>query len=159
MSSEFFSSNHFQNGEHVVLLHTAKSRKVALVIGHTEQCNAWFTLSDYQTIASQCATPNAQSNLYRISYTAFSRKVVGKNVHSTIPKGNMGYGQYTVSNECSCRTYICCFPEAFENICPWPPVSFFQISSKNRVHSKPRTIPFGIVACTFSDNLSRNSCM
>ena len=24
---------------------------------------------------------------------------------------------------------------------------------------KPPTIPFGIVACTFSDNLSRNSCM
>ena len=29
-----------------------------------------------------------------------------------------------------------------------------------RVNSKPATIiPFGIVACTFSDNLSRNSCM
>ena len=72
MSSEFFSSNHFQIGEHVVLLHTAKSKKVALVIGHMEQCN------DHQTIASQCATSNAQSNLYRISFTAFSRKVVGK---------------------------------------------------------------------------------
>jgi len=32
----------------------------------------------------------------RLSYTAISRKVVGKNVHSTIPKGNMGYVQYTV---------------------------------------------------------------
>ena len=29
-------------------------------------------------------------------YTAISRKVVGKNVHVTIPKGNMGYEQYTV---------------------------------------------------------------
>ena len=28
-----------------------------------------------------------------------------------------------------------------------------------RVNSKPPTIPFGIVACTFSDNLSRNSCI
>ena len=28
-------------------------------------------------------------------YTAISRKVVGKNVHETIPKGNMGYDQYT----------------------------------------------------------------
>ena len=26
-------------------------------------------------------------------------------------------------------------------------------------HSKPPTIPFGIVACTFSDNPSRNSCI
>ena len=28
--------------------------------------------------------------------TATSRKVVGKKVHATIPKGNMGYDQYTV---------------------------------------------------------------
>ena len=28
--------------------------------------------------------------------TAISRKVVAKNVHATIPKGNMGYDQYTV---------------------------------------------------------------
>ena len=28
-------------------------------------------------------------------YTAISRKVVGKNVHATIPKGNMRYVQYT----------------------------------------------------------------
>ena len=27
------------------------------------------------------------------------------------------------------------------------------------VNSKPPTIPFGIVACTFSDSLSRNSCL
>ena len=29
-------------------------------------------------------------------YTAISRKVVGKNLHAIIPKGNMGYDQYTV---------------------------------------------------------------
>ena len=29
-------------------------------------------------------------------YTAISRKVVGKSVHAAIPKGNMGYDQYTV---------------------------------------------------------------
>ena len=29
-------------------------------------------------------------------YTAISRKVVGKNVHGTIAKGNKGYDQYTV---------------------------------------------------------------
>ena len=28
--------------------------------------------------------------------TAISRKVVAKNAHTTIPKGNMGYVQYTV---------------------------------------------------------------
>ena len=30
------------------------------------------------------------------SYTAISGKVVRKNVHATIPKGNMGYFQYSV---------------------------------------------------------------
>ena len=29
-------------------------------------------------------------------FTAISRKVVAKKVHATIPKGNMGYDQYTV---------------------------------------------------------------
>ena len=29
-------------------------------------------------------------------FRAILRKVVGKTVHATIPKGNMGYDQYTV---------------------------------------------------------------
>ena len=45
------------------------------------------------------STPNeyimSYSSMY-LEYTAISRKVVGKNVHATIPKGNMGYVQYTV---------------------------------------------------------------
>ena len=32
----------------------------------------------------------------RLLYTAISRKVVGKKSAQTIPKGNMGYDQYTV---------------------------------------------------------------
>ena len=59
-------------------------------------------------------------------HTAISRKVVGKNVHTTIPKENMGYDQYTVPDDCSCQTYFCCFPLALANICPWPPVPFFS---------------------------------
>ena len=31
-----------------------------------------------------------------VQYTAIWRKIVGKNVHATIPKGNMGYDQFTV---------------------------------------------------------------
>ena len=31
-------------------------------------------------------------------HTAISRNVVGKNVHVTTPKGNMGYDQYIVSD-------------------------------------------------------------
>ena len=68
----------------------------------------------------------------KMHHTAISRKVVGKNVHATIPKGNMGYDKYTVPNDCSCQTYFCCFPLALANICPWPLVPFFQISLENR---------------------------
>ena len=32
-----------------------------------------------------------------LQYTAISRKVVEKNVHATILKGNMGYDQYAVT--------------------------------------------------------------
>ena len=53
-------------------------------------------------------------------YTAISRKVVGKNVHATIPKGNMGYDRCTVPDDCSCRTYFCCFPLALANTFSWP---------------------------------------
>ena len=59
------------------------------------------------------------------------RQVVGRNAHATTPKSNMGYDQYTVRNDWSCRTYFCCFPLVLANICPWPPVPFFQISLKN----------------------------
>ena len=39
-------------------------------------------------------------------YTAFSRKVVGKNVHATIPKGNLGYDQYTVPDTVAVKTSL-----------------------------------------------------
>ena len=60
---------------------------------------------------------------------------------------------------CSCRTYFCRFPLVLANMCPWP---LFCHSFKflwRRVNSKPHTIRFRIVACTFWNNLSRNSCI
>ena len=67
-----------------------------------------------------------------IRSTDISRKVVGENVHATIPKGNMGYNQYTVPEHCSCRwIYFCCFLLAPSNIRQWPLESFFQTSLKN----------------------------
>ena len=64
-------------------------------------------------------------NVY-LWYTAISKKVVGKAVHATIPKGNMGYNQDTCSWHCSCRTYFCCFPLALANIRPWNFLPFFE---------------------------------
>ena len=37
---------------------------------------------------------------------AISRKVVGKNVHATILKGNMGYDQYAVSDTVAVKSSI-----------------------------------------------------
>ena len=55
-------------------------------------------------------------------YTAISRKVVAKNVHATIPKGNI--------------YFFFCFPLALTKILPWPFVPFFQISLKNSIELK-----------------------
>ena len=73
----------------------------------------------------------------------------------------MGCDQCTVPDTtASCWTYLCCFHLALANVHPWPLVPFLQISLKNIVNLKPTTIiPFGIVACTFSENASRNSCL
>ena len=74
-------------------------------------------------------------------FTAISRKVVGKNVHATIPKGNMGYDQYTVPDDCSCRTYFCCFPLALEKTFSWPFVpilsNFFE---EQRTQNHPQCL-------------------
>ena len=56
----------------------------------------------------------------QIMFTAISRKVVGKKVQATIPKGNMRYDRYTVPDDCSCRTYFCYFPLALANTFSWP---------------------------------------
>ena len=70
------------------------------------------------------------------------------------------YGIWLIlgSWHCSCGTYIYCFPLALADIRPWPFVPFFQISLRT-VNSKPPTIPFGIVAGTFSEKRSRKSFM
>ena len=71
----------------------------------------FFSLDEYwcNTLAGNLALVIKKSELTSISlfwrdlyftecyvHKAISRKVVVKNVHATIPKGNMGYDQYTV---------------------------------------------------------------
>ena len=87
------------------------------------------------------------------------RKAVGKKCTHDNPKGNMGYDQYTVPNDCSCRTSFCCFPLVLDQTY----VHGLQCDSFKflwrTVLSKPPSMPFGIVMCPFSDKLSQNSCM
>lgn len=42
-------------------------------------------------------------------YTAISGKVVSKNVHATIPKGNIGYDQYTVPDTVAVKFSLIAF--------------------------------------------------
>ena len=76
---------------------------------------------------------------------------------ATIPKGNIGNDQYTVPNDCSCRTYRCCFPLTLANICPWPPAPLFQISLKNSAlkttHNTFRECRLHFLRQTFSKQL------
>ena len=73
------------------------------------------------------------ANFNEYSYFYNSRKVVGKNVRATIPKGNMGYDQCTVPDTVAVEPTFVCFPLTLANIRPWPYLSyhFFQISLKN----------------------------
>ena len=58
-----------------------------------------------------------------------------------------------------CRNYFCCFSLAIALISLWSLVPFLQISLKSCELKTAPTIPFGIVACTFCDNLFRNGCI
>ena len=64
----------------------------------------------YSWCASRDSTNQNASFVDWWWYTAISRKVVGKIVHATIPKGNMGYDQYavpeTVAVEFSIVTFL-----------------------------------------------------
>ena len=64
-------------------------------------------------------------------YIAISRKAVGKNMHGTIPKGNMEYDQYVVPDPVAVKTSFNCFPSARVNTRPRLLVPSFQISLKN----------------------------
>ena len=72
--------------------------------------------------------------ILRVSYyTAISRKVVGKKGPATIPKGNMGYDQYTSPDtvmQLSNLPFLFSFSTP-KLILPRPLVPFFQISLKN----------------------------
>ena len=57
-------------------------------------------------------------------YTAISRKVVEKYVPAAIPKGNMGYDQYTVPDIVAVEPTFIAFFLALANIYPWPCHSF-----------------------------------
>ena len=63
-----------------------------------------------------CKAPSSRCLHYRsglllslLLYTAILRKVVGKNVHATIPKGNIGYDQYAVPDTVAVESSVVAF--------------------------------------------------
>ena len=79
--------------------------------------------------------------------SAISRKVVGRNVHPTIPKHNE-YEQCTVPDTIALEPILLLLIFGrFGNILPWPLVPFFQISPEEQwTQNHPQY-------------LSRNSCI
>ena len=86
------------------------------------------------------------------------RERLSEKCASDNPERKCGICAIHCSQHCSCRTYFCCFSLALTDICPWPLEPLFQILWQT-VNSKPPAIPFGVVACTLSDNRSQNSCI
>ena len=79
-------------------------------------------------------------------------------MHATIPNGNMGYAQYTVPGFVAVEPTFVAFlyhSQTYVHGLLCHSINFLS----RTVNSKPPTIPFGIVAGTFSDNLSRSSCI
>ena len=70
-------------------------------------------------------------------------------------KVNMGYDQYTVADtNRSCLIYFRCFPLARTNIHPWSRVILSNFFEKQWTQNHPQYL-----LCTFSDNISQNSCI
>ena len=63
----------------------------------------------------------------------------------------MGYDQYTVAGDCSCRTYFCCFPLALANTFSSPLVPILSCSNffeKKRTQNHPQC-PLGLSRALF----------
>ena len=81
-----------------------------------------------------------------------------KIVHATIPKGNLGYDHYTVPDSVAVDLLLLLSFSTSKHqsmACRAILSKFFE----EQWTLKPSTIPFGIVACTFSENLSRNTAV
>ena len=83
----------------------------------------------------------------QIKVYSYFEKGCRKNLHATIPKDNMGYDQYTpfLTLQLSNLLFLLSFSTRrhMSTVSPTILSNFFEI---------------GIVACTFSNNLSQKSC-
>ena len=95
-----------------------------------------------------------------IRYTAISRKVVRKKKMCTWKSRKILWDMInTLFLALSMSNLLFLLSFTTHNYTPWPLVPFFQIFFWKTLNLTAPTIPFGLVACTFSDNLSRKSCI
>ena len=137
----FAAANHFQTPIHIIssLNHEivvkpdhALAGTNPLVLGHIHELH-YVSLQPRQgkkffpitKILFFWTCGNYVCGIY--THTAISRRVVGKNVHVTIPKGNMGYDQYTVPGTVAVEPTFVDFLYHLQMYV----LSFFQISLKN----------------------------
>ena len=74
---------------------------------HPPYLRLWMTMPHPLIWRSGSATCNCPVWGWSALYTAILRKVVGKYVRATIPKGNMGYDQYAVPDTVAVeRTFV-----------------------------------------------------
>ena len=90
-------------------------------------------------------------------YTAISRNVVGKNVHTTIQEGKMGYDQYTLFLTLKLTKLLLLLSFSTRKHKSMSSRAILSKFFEEHLKKTP-TMPFGVVACIFSDNLSENNC-
>ena len=92
---------------------------------------------------------------------SYFEKGCRKNLHATIPKVIRDMiNTVLLTKQLSNPLLLLSYSLAPANIRSWALVLLFYFSLNwKTVYSKPPTIPLEIDACTFSSNLSRNSCV
>ena len=93
-------------------------------------------------------------------YTAILRKVVTKNVHATITKGNMGYDQYTVPDTIAIKPTFVAFLSFSTR--KGMSVAFHAILSNFFEKQCPQNHPqylSGLSGALFPTTFSENSCI
>ena len=70
----------------------------------------FLSVSKFKTIGMLSNVVHGQVQKSQQKQIAISRKVVGKNVHATIAKGNMGYDQYNVPDTVAVEPTFVAFP-------------------------------------------------
>ena len=79
----------------------------------------------YRRLTQVCRNNARELNVY-----SYFEKDCRKNVHPKVPKGNMGYVQYTFPDAVAVKPTFAAFLQHSQTR-PWPLLPFFQISLKN----------------------------